>query len=81
MILKDMGIYEEVKRSFVNFALGGCIYEINSIRDPDLREEAIKLFLTDHIYRFDIADKPKSYFFLKYRYLEFMEMKKRVDYI
>ena len=67
-------LYGDIKRSFVNFAMGGCVFEITSIKDSDLRRASEELFLKDYVYRFEIAEKPKEYFFIKHRYNEYMDI-------
>lgn len=62
MLLKE-GVYEDVKQSFVNRCLMGCVYEITSLKTVKAKN-ILKQYLKDEIvYKFDLYNKPEAYFY------------------
>lgn len=60
--LEEKGIYETVEKSFLNQALSGCIYNLNSIQDPQAREELYLELKQTAFEKLGIMGKEKSYF-------------------
>jgi len=60
--LNEIGIYEKVKRSFVNHAISGCVYNLNS-QEGDDKQNILYTKLKEEIFdELDIRGKDKKYF-------------------
>lgn len=60
--LKSMGIYEEVKRSFVSRTLQSILYALDNIRDFAAFQTVYERVKNTMLEQFEIADKPADYF-------------------
>lgn len=60
--LEEKGIYEAVEKSFLNQALSGCIYNLNSIQDQQAKEDLYLELKNTAFEKLGIAGKEKSYF-------------------
>lgn len=61
-MLKEQGIYELVEKSYVNHALSGSIYNLNSIQDLQAKERLYRELKTDAFEKLGIKGKPADYF-------------------
>lgn len=61
-MLMDQGIYELVEKSYVNHALSGSIYNLNSIQDLQAKELLYKELKTNAFEKLGIRGKSADYF-------------------
>lgn len=60
--LKQMGIYEDVKRSFINRALISTIYNLNNLKNYDSFEQVYNVVKNDLLEKYEIKAHSSSYF-------------------
>ncbi|OON95265.1 MAG: hypothetical protein ATN36_00960 [Epulopiscium sp. Nele67-Bin005] len=79
--LQRFGVYERLKRSFVNRALTGCMYGINNFTDSKARMDMEQLFINKYSHVFEIFDKDGEYFYPEYKtnYINYIAMKKQYN--
>lgn len=60
--LEDRGVFEEVKKSFVNHALDGCIANLNSQENSRAQEALYEKMKAELLKRLAINGQPREYF-------------------
>ena len=72
--LVELGIYEEVKKSFANRALDSCIYNLESVKGADAFAECYDLIRKELLERYDILGHDPGYFYSARSYWKAMQM-------
>jgi glycosyltransferase EpsH len=61
--LQERGVYEQVKQSFVNHALDGCIANLNSQENGKAQETLYEKLKGELLEQLDICGQPETYFY------------------
>ena len=69
-----MGIYDDLKQDFINYALHTCIWNLNTLSDP-IAYELFKKLKTAWFYNLGIDNQDKDYFENKKDYLMYLLLK------
>ena len=72
--LEEKDIYKQVERSFVNKALSGCIYNLESIRDKEARQLLFNKLKDEGFEKLGISDKEETYFYDTKIYKKYQEI-------
>lgn len=62
--LKGRGLYEELKRPFVNFSLDCCIHNIRTMKTSDAYRRVYDFVKREGLAQLDILDKDDSWFYV-----------------
>ena len=62
--LKGRGLYEELKRPFVNFSLDCCIHNIRTMKTSDAYRRVYDFVTREGLAQLDILDKDDSWFYV-----------------
>lgn len=71
--LITMGIYEEYKQDFVNYALHSCLWNFNSLSEPTANK-LFKKLRTEWFDNLEITQQDEDYFTNKHEYNQFLEI-------
>lgn len=66
--LKEIGILEKVRRSYVNRALEGCLYNIRAVHDADKKKEVYSMLKNEGFHALEIYGHEETYFYNKKHY-------------
>ncbi|NLY46853.1 MAG: glycosyltransferase family 2 protein [Tissierella sp.] len=71
-----IGIFEEVEQSYSNWALVGCIYNLNSLRDKKTYEKLYSLLRNEGFEELGISKHSRDYYHNKANYYAYVKIKK-----
>ena len=74
--LTEHELYQKLQQSFINSALNGCIYNLNSIQSSKEYEKLYNKIKTDAFAELDFEGKPKDYFYNKNHYAKLKAIKR-----
>jgi len=66
--LVKIGIFSEVEKSFVNHALGGCLYNLRSLKTNEAKKILYNKLREEYFSELGIAKFPKEYFYIQSEY-------------
>ena len=66
--LREIGVLDEVRRSYVNRALEGCMYNLRAVADPDKKREVYEMLKNEGFEALEIYGHEESYFYNKAHY-------------
>lgn len=73
-VLLREGIYQEVKRSFTNWAMEGCIYNLLSIKSYEAFVQVYDFLKSEGFRNLDIEIRTEDYYYYKDRYQVFVQV-------
>lgn len=68
--LDALGLLPTLHRSYANQVLGGCLYNLRSMNDPDSQKEVFDKLREENFDRLDIPDRDISFFYIEANYYE-----------
>lgn len=71
--LKAAGIYDEVEKDYINYALHFSLWNINTIAHPTY-EKLYEKLTTEWWAELGVADKPSDYFYIKKEYEQYKKL-------
>lgn len=70
--LEELGILETVMKSYVNVALSGCLHNLRSNADPEVKRMVFEKLKNEAFDRLEIPGHPESYYFMRQNYKDMM---------
>ncbi len=61
-LLNEYGIYEDVKRSFINTVLSGCVYNIDTIYNHEAKRKIYCAIESEKFRKMDLLSYPSEYY-------------------
>lgn len=60
--LNEKGIYEEVKKSFIEVTLAGCVYNINSVKTKEAKVKIYQEMQQEHFTRMNLLEQEETFY-------------------
>ena len=60
--LNEKGIYEEVKKSFIEVTLAGCVYNINSVKTKEAKVKIFQEMQQEHFTRMNLLEQEETFY-------------------
>ena len=70
--LVELGIMEELRRSYVNIALSGCLYNLRSIRDPETQKVVFEKLKSEIVERLELGGHQEHYYYMNKNYKDLL---------
>lgn len=68
--LIELGVMNELKQSYVNVALSGCMYNLNSIKDLDAKKIVFEKLKNEIFEELEVLNYDESYYYSKKNYAD-----------
>lgn len=72
--LEELGVLEELRQSYTNAALSTCLFSLNSQKNPEVKQQIFDKLKTEIFYRLELADHDASYFYMRNRYEDMVQI-------
>ncbi|MBZ9570430.1 glycosyltransferase [Methanobrevibacter sp. TMH8] len=73
--LIEEGIFDDLKQSFVNFGVSGCLHNLNSLKTQESYRELYEFLHETGLKELSISEVPENYFYEK-KYLKIRDIEK-----
>jgi len=68
--LAELGVLDELRQSYVNVALAGCLYNLRTQSDPEAKQIVFNKLKTEGLRALEVADHEAEYYFVQKNYLD-----------
>lgn len=72
-VLRQQGIYRELEKDYINYALHFCLWHYNSLAEPT-KTKLRQILLLEWYGELGISDKSREYFYDQYEYSQYEDM-------
>lgn len=70
--LKELDVLDTVRQSYVNVALSGCLHNLRSNRDPEVKRMVFDKLKNEAFAQLEIPGHPREYYYSKENYSDMM---------
>ena len=70
--LKELGVLDAVRKSYVNVALSGCMHNLRTNNDPESKKQVFDKLKNEAFEKLEISGHQESYYYVRNNYKDMM---------